>query len=646
MKKWFYAISLFLIFMINSTVYAEGYLNSDDVITWYSEVNKVYIASGKKMNFTINGSTSEIIFGSSEESVLVQKERVQSIKVTISSSSGASCTVSNKNSSYYDLNNNVFTLKDNNTETDNLDGSIGGISCSVPTTDNVIRFTPNNYITITLETTDIDIAPETPTTKKETKTYRYQFGVLNESYIRSFNKNTSITSVTVDGQPPQGLKSIEIDKASVTLAITQNGLASKNNLYLNVESEKNGPIIKKELISAGERTINLPYGSTLVYVEEKSEKEIFLDSLYGDESYDEVGFTDGTFDRYIASNESAFLFNRIDNRSKVNTLKSLMISDVTISFNPDLKTYNATVPYKVSSVKINSVLTDSKSSYVKGYGNRTVNLNEGTNNIQIKVQAENESVATYTIKITREKNDDASLKSITVDEKEIAVKEDLLVYSVKVNNEVVRPTIKAVPTDSKAKAEIDKFDDLVEGDNEINITVTASNGTKKVYVINVIRDTLISTNSKLKKLEVKGQDINFEIDKEEYKVHINYDVDKLDLVIEPDHEKAKYIVTGNKDLKNGSVVRIKVTAEDGETITNYVINVEKEKKPFNIVYVIIPAIMLLVGGVIILIKKGKKKKENSSSNTAIEPNVEPEPQIEKKVLGEDSVEEINPWKSE
>jgi len=81
-----------------------------------------------------------------------------------------------------------------------------------------------------------------------------------------------------------------------------------------------------------------------------------------------------------------------------------------------------------------------------------------------------------------------------------------------------------------------------------------------IYVIDIIRDLLISTDSTLKNLEVKGQKIDFASDKTEYKVHITHDIDKLDLVVEPEHEKATYLVTGNKDLENGSIVKVKVTA--------------------------------------------------------------------------------------
>lgn len=590
-------------------------------------VNKIYVASGKKLDFKFSGSTSEFSWGTGEEAVLLSKERTQKVVVNLSTSSNISCTISNLKSSVYDLNGNTFTLKDNNVDSKSIEGKIGSISCTLPTTDNIIKFSSNMYINITLNETMIDVANDKNTTKSSSESYKYQFGVANENYLKNLNDKTSISSVTIDGKESDGLKIVDIDKESVTLKIVQNELASKNKLYLEVESEKKGQIIKKEQISSGERVIKLPYGATSIEIDEETEKEKIIDELMwaNDDHIDDYGFSNGTFNSN-SNGGTIFVFNRIDNRSKVNTLKSLNITGVSLSFKPELKNYIASVPYKISSVTINSLLTDPKSTYTKGYGNRTVNLKEGLNTVQVKVKAENESETTYTIKITREKNDDASLKSLTVNDKSISLKDGLLIYSTNVNNDVIKPVVKATANDSKAKVEIEKFGDLKEGDNEISITVTASNGNKGIYVINIIRDKLISTNSKLKTLNVKDHEINFNPEKNDYNVHISYDVEKLDLNIETEHEKAKYVVTGNKDLENGSVIKVKVTAEDEKTISTYTINIEKDKKPFNILYIVIPAVILLLAIVIVMISK--KRKENLSKNTSYTQN--PNSQSEEK----------------
>lgn len=458
----------------------------------------------------------------------------------------------------------------------------------------------------------------------QTKTGNYKFIVLVKPTNCDNNSEYTISS-SLDGLT-------KVNDSFYTLSTTE----SKVSFTLNPNSSKtkagyvimSGDLKEKMLENNSTGNINLEYGKNNIIftlITECYELGQRNSELLGTGSV-MIGLKRSE-DVMVSPKMVTVDITRIDNRSKVNTLKTLNITGVNIDFKSDLKNYIATVPYKVSSVQINSTLTDSKSSYTKGYGNRTVNLKEGLNNVQVKVKAENGSEAVYTIKITREKNDDSSLKSITVNDKEIAIKSGLLIYSTNVENDVVKPTIKAIPNDSKAKVEIAKFSDLEEGSNEISITVTASNGTKSVYVIDVIREKLISDNSKLKVLEIKNHEISFNRDELNYSVHISYDIDQLDLIIEPEHEKATYVVTGNKDLENESIIKIKVTAEDQISITNYTIKIEKDKKPFNILFVIIPTILIIITTIVFVIKNKKGKKNvvnniNSTNNNVKEINNE------------------------
>ena len=323
-----------------------------------------------------------------------------------------------------------------------------------------------------------------------------------------------------------------------------------------------------------------------------------------------IGGSDWYNDIFYNSSAVVVGINRPDTRSKVNTLKTLSISNATINFNPDLKNYFVTVPYNVSSVTINSTLTDAKSSYVAGLGNRTVNLNVGDNYIEIKVRAENGNETSYNIRVTREKNNDSSLKSIKVDSHEIIVKEKTLLYTLKVDNDVLKPTITAIASDLEAKIEIDPIEELKEGENKINIIVTAADNTKTNYVVNIIRDKLISTNSKIKKLTIKNHDILFDSETFNYKVKLDKDEEKLDINVETSNNKATYLITGNKDLMNKSVIKIKVTAEDKETISTYTIEIEKDIKNKSNYF---PFIILGVGiiSIILAILLKKKKKNNN-----------------------------------
>ena len=301
---------------------------------------------------------------------------------------------------------------------------------------------------------------------------------------------------------------------------------------------------------------------------------------------------------------------RQDTRSTVNTLKSLSISNVDINFKPELKFYTGTVKNEVDSVNISSTLTDGKSKYVNGFGNRTEKLKEGTNTFYVKVQAENGAENVYTITIEREKSANNNLKEIEVNGKIISIQEDKLKYEINVDNEVTTAEVKAIPELEGVGVEISEIPPLVEGNNEITITVTAPNGEKKIYVLNIKRDGLISSNSFLKKLEVKGYDLDFNYHTLEYTLKIGEE-QELEIIAEPDHNKAKALITGNKNLVNGSVIKIKVTAEDGSEST-YQITIEKEKKKFNFL-LLLPIVggVLLIGGIAFAIVANKKKKKKT-----------------------------------
>ena len=93
---------------------------------------------------------------------------------------------------------------------------------------------------------------------------------------------------------------------------------------------------------------------------------------------------------------------RKDDRSTNNNLASLTVSEADINFNTSTTNYNVLVPATTNSINVGAILSDKKAKFVDGYGPRKVNLTSGNNVVQIKVQAENESIKTYTINITKD----------------------------------------------------------------------------------------------------------------------------------------------------------------------------------------------------------------------------------------------------
>lgn len=179
--------------------------------------------------------------------------------------------------------------------------------------------------------------------------------------------------------------------------------------------------------------------------------------------------------------------------STVNTLKSLTVSNATISpaFNTNTTKYTASVDYSVSKLNITATATDSKAK-VSISGN---SLKVGSNTVKITVTAESGAKKEYTITVTRAQDpnyvasNNAELKGITVSQGILspafdAEKTDYIVY---LPYEVTTFSATGSVSDSKASAAATGDVALEVGENKATIVVTAEDGTKKEYNITVMR---------------------------------------------------------------------------------------------------------------------------------------------------------------
>lgn len=294
---------------------------------------------------------------------------------------------------------------------------------------------------------------------------------------------------------------------------------------------------------------------------------------------------------------------RPDTRSKNNYLSSLVVSNTNISFNRDTLVYNLSTTS--DNVQISATKDDNKAS-VTGTGR--FNLNYGTNTYRVNVTAENGSTRTYTININREdgKSSDSTLKEIKLSEGKIDFKTDVLEYKINVEYDVNTFKIDALPTDGKSKVNITGDEKLKVGENTFTITVEAENGKTTTYIVKVTRKEegyKLSTNNYIKSLTIKNHSIDF--DKKTYKYTIKTKEKKLDISVTLDDRKSEYKISGNKNLKNGSKVLIKVIAEDGSTRT-YTLNIEKSNNALIITLIIV--ITIITGGAITFILLKRKKK--------------------------------------
>lgn len=325
-------------------------------------------------------------------------------------------------------------------------------------------------------------------------------------------------------------------------------------------------------------------------------------------------------------------------KSSVATLSSLSVTNTKISsnFSSTAYSYKASVKNSVDSVTITAKATDSKAS-VSGAGKK--DLKVGSNSFNIIVTAENGSKKIYNIIIVREEKEDskssstssttkteekkdsnALLKELVINNNKMTLSNDTLSYNYTVLYEVEDIDIKAVAKSDKAKVKIEGNTGLEVGKNTVIITVTAEDGTEKVYLINVTKkekNQLLSDDSTLSTLEIKGHDIKFDPNNKKYEVKISNET-ALDIDYITSNENANVVITGNRKLKNGSVVTVEVTAENG-TKSKYEITVKKKMGAKVFLFTIF-GIALVAGagylGYTYIKNMPRKEKEDDDSSTS------------------------------
>ena len=276
--------------------------------------------------------------------------------------------------------------------------------------------------------------------------------------------------------------------------------------------------------------------------------------------------------------------------------------------------YSLFVPKNISEVTIKASLEDSKASFVSGYAPRKVTLKQGANTVYIKIKAEDGTIKTYTLGITRSNGEDTNnlLSNIELSSGEIDFKPEVTIYTISVSNDVKELKVNAKATSLLAKVEVS--DTLLKvGENKITITVTPESGDKKVYQLIVNREEFDSKDNYLKSLSIDGYDIDFKKDVFNYELSIKNESSlKINAVKEMVNSSVSII--GNKELVNGSKVIIRVTDVDGN-IRDYTINITKSVL-FDLSYKMIILfaefiIILILLLVIIFRPKNKGVKRNN-----------------------------------
>lgn len=200
-----------------------------------------------------------------------------------------------------------------------------------------------------------------------------------------------------------------------------------------------------------------------------------------------------------------------------------------------------------------------------------------------KASATNTSSTKNSTNTSSTKSSNAYLKTLQVNQEGLSpnFNKSKTNYSITIGQNVTSLKVTALAEDSTAKVLVTGNTGLKNGDNKIYATVTAQDGTKKVYTIIATKTAdSVKSNSYLQSLIVENATLSPEFSKE----NLEYDCGKVGASVENlkilafgENEKAKVDITGNDSLVEGeNKITVKVTSEDGTTNKEYTIKVVKD----------------------------------------------------------------------
>ncbi len=347
------------------------------------------------------------------------------------------------------------------------------------------------------------------------------------TFVNVVAEGNYVTGITVDGVAIEG---IDNTKEEQTLEIKD--------------------VIKKEKVA-----IVYEYDKNIYQIQGSYGQEVSLDYGKNEKTLTITNKTDANDKRIYH-----LIITREDTRSGDNSLSSLTVGgkQVVLGNGND---YTVDVDSKLTGITIQAELSDkTNASFVDGYGPRTID--KDSPGCEIKVKAENEQIRTYNIKITKSnaKSNDANLKELKIDSIDLDFKPTTYEYALTAKSNISKIKITATPNSDKASIEYKQEVTLVSGENIVEIKVTAEDSSTKTYKLTITKE-----EEKPIVTDIKIKDVEFTFDPKKYSYTIETELKTLDFDITLSDENAKYEIEGNEELKNKSVVTLKVTLDDKTT---------------------------------------------------------------------------------
>ena len=425
-----------------------------------------------------------------------------------------------------------------------------------------------------------------PSFNKDTFTYNVTIPVDTVEFDVSATKtdsNSKIISGVGHYKMDESTKTIEIVVISEDESVT-------NTYTLNVNRTKSSINTLKELtVSKG--TLSPNFESTVTSYTVNVDGDITSIDVNAVQTDDRASISGtGTYNLDVGENtitvqvkaESGSILNyviKVIRAKKSNAYLSSLTVDNTLVTDFNKETYIYTledVPYSKTSIKVDALAEDNDAT-IEGIGE--INLTTGLNEINVVVTAQNGNKQTYTIKVTREKNNNAKLSLLSISGYTLTPNfdGDILEYTVTVSEtleKITKNDVTAISEDSNAT--IVKQEEVIlstTSDNYYEIVVTAEDGTPKTYKIKIIRPK--SSDATIKSINLTGANISPEFNKDrlEYTLTIPYGSEKFSIEGIPNVSTTSVIGNGEYSSNETEII-LSTTAENGNNL-NYKFNIVK-----------------------------------------------------------------------
>lgn len=325
-------------------------------------------------------------------------------------------------------------------------------------------------------------------------------------------------------------------------------------------------------------------------------------------------------------------------QSTDSSLKKLIINGSEITLKDKTLKYQTTVSHAASKIVIEAIANDSK-AVVKDFknGEKSYDFYEEEKEIKIVVESEAGDITTFVVNVIRREEEDATLSKLSISNISFDFERGVFDYEVTVLRNIESLEIEYETTDKDATVKVDNPKKLDFGENIVKLEVT-NDGNIKTYTIKVTKlDEEDKGLANLKSLKIEGYELDFKEDKYEYNLTIG-DVNFLSIKATPKLEDSDVEITGNLDLVDGSIIKIKVTYDE-DTTNIYKINIKKdvvlkeEVNSFKTIIIIVATVLILAMIVvfIILIIKIVKNKNNKNVKNNKNDNNEPKEEVITKI---------------